>query len=180
IKIYDQLLDKRLRPSSYMAPAAASANTPSYLPPPPQQQQPQPQPGYAPSPSAQSVVQYQAPAADHMYGQGGISTPYNVQNPEQQAQVVPQPTAQTPQYMAQPQQHQQQQIPQQQHSFTAISAPPSSQAVYPASPGYPLLSNTTGNRSNCNTLPTYQHNLLPMSMRLLCINNPHLVPNRRR
>ncbi|KAJ2707385.1 Vacuolar protein-sorting-associated protein 27 [Coemansia sp. IMI 203386] len=132
IKIYDQLLDKRLRPSSYMAPAAASANTPSYLPP----QQQQPQPGYAPSSSAQSVVQYQTPAADHMYGQGSISTPYNAQNPEQQAQVVPQPNAQTPQYMAQPQQqHQQQQIPQQ-HSFTAMSAPPSSQAVYPASPGY--------------------------------------------
>ncbi|KAJ1645969.1 Vacuolar protein-sorting-associated protein 27 [Coemansia asiatica] len=169
IKIYDQLLDKRLRPSSYIAPvaAAASANDLSYLP-------PTQQSGYAanlsfqqitPSPSARPVAQYQLPVTGQVYGHGSVSTPHNVQNPEQQAQVVPQPSSQTSQYVTQPQlqlQLQSQQQPQQPQQLPLQAQHSQSLAPMSAPPQGQIASYSTSSSGYVPTVATpFQHNQQP-------------------
>ncbi|KAJ1725436.1 Vacuolar protein-sorting-associated protein 27 [Coemansia erecta] len=126
IKIYDQLLDKRLRPSSYVAPSASASDNMSYLP---SQQSVYPsasaaQPPAAPFAQPVQAMQYHSPAPDSQY--------------IQQTQPTPQ-TQHQPQYLPQQHQHPQQQQPsqiQQQSSYSATPLPPADNAAYSVSSGY--------------------------------------------
>ncbi|KAJ2395759.1 Vacuolar protein-sorting-associated protein 27 [Coemansia sp. RSA 2603] len=135
IKIYDQLLDKRLRPSSYVAPSESQSNNLSYLP----SQQPvypsasTAQQSAAPFVQPAHTMQYQSPAPDSQYAQ----------------QI--QPALQTlnqPQYL--PQQ-------QQQPSYSVTPLPPADNTAYSHSSGYaPNMSYLPTSNTNVPSVPTFQ------------------------
>ncbi|KAI7834779.1 hypothetical protein BX661DRAFT_175509 [Kickxella alabastrina] len=162
IKIYDQLLDKRLRPASYGAQhAGMSTNVPSYMP--------TQQSMYPAVPAQQATFtppahpgHYQTPGSESAYGQQRAASPYYMQQPDQQphAPTYQQYNHHQQQQQPQPQFQHQNQQPQPQQFVTTNSHPSAIPAqTYSGSPGYApnLLYMPVSNVSAPSSIGAIQH-----------------------